>query len=99
MTDVARLGHIERSEPLLPLSVQFKTAAIGVAHSGGVGLAAMMRDEWVPLAEQLEGAVEELLTFAHTVLDTPCPYGREGDPWAAVQRRASELITKYGGQR
>jgi hypothetical protein len=53
--------------------------------------------EVVP-ASELRGAVEDLRTFAQAVLDLPCAFGREGDPLAAQQRRAADLINAYRGQ-
>jgi hypothetical protein len=50
------------------------------------------------LRHQLRGAVEDLLTFAQAVLDLPCAFGRDGDPLAAQQRRAADLIDAYRGQ-
>jgi hypothetical protein len=49
-------------------------------------------------ADQLRGAVEDLRTFAQAVLDLPCAFGREGDPLAAQQRRAADLINAYREQ-
>jgi hypothetical protein len=58
-------------------------------HAGSV--------EVVP-ASQLRGAVEDLRTFAQAVLDLPCAFGAEGDPLAAQQRRAADLINTYREQ-
>jgi hypothetical protein len=44
---------------------------------------------WV-LREYHEAEIRRLRGAFQTILDMPCPFGREGDPLGAAQRIASE---------
>jgi hypothetical protein len=64
----------------------------------GQDLEVVAAEDFDRLAQRHAGAVSDLLTFAQAVLDLPCAFGSEGDPLAAQQRRAADLINAYREQ-